>query len=163
MSNTIHDFSVNTISGEQVSLSQYAGQVVLVVNTASQCGFTKQYAGLETLYKANKEKGLAVLGFPCNQFGEQEKGDADEISQFCELNFGVTFPLFEKIEVNGDNTAPLYNYLKGNARGILGSKRIKWNFTKFLVGKDGKVVKRYAPTTKPEAIDVDIQRLLAES
>lgn len=160
MSKSIHEFSVNTISGEQVSLSQYEGQVVLVVNTASQCGFTKQYAGLENLYKAHKDQGLAVLGFPCNQFGEQEKGDSDEISQFCELNFGVTFPLFEKIEVNGDNAAPLYNYLKSNARGILGSKRIKWNFTKFLVGKDGKVLKRYAPTTKPEAIAADIEKLL---
>lgn len=160
MSQSIHEFSVNTISGEQVSLSQYEGQVVLVVNTASQCGFTKQYAGLENLYKAHKAQGLAVLGFPCNQFGEQEKGDSDEISQFCELNFGVTFPLFEKIEVNGDNAAPLYNYLKSNARGILGSKRIKWNFTKFLVGKDGKVLKRYAPTTKPEAIAADIEKLL---
>ncbi|MGB1297369.1 MAG: glutathione peroxidase [Psychrobium sp.] len=160
MSQSIHEFSVNTISGEQVSLSQYEGQVVLVVNTASQCGFTKQYAGLENLYKAHKDQGLAVLGFPCNQFGEQEKGDSDEISQFCELNFGVTFPLFEKIEVNGDNAAPLYNYLKSNARGILGSKRIKWNFTKFLVGKDGKVLKRYAPTTKPEAIAADIEKLL---
>lgn len=160
MSQSIHEFSVNTINGEQVSLSQYEGQVVLVVNTASQCGFTKQYAGLESLYKAHKDQGLAVLGFPCNQFGEQEKGDSDEISQFCELNFGVTFPLFEKIEVNGDNAAPLYTYLKGNARGILGSKRIKWNFTKFLVGKDGKVLKRYAPTTKPEAIAADIEKLL---
>ncbi|MCG7530879.1 glutathione peroxidase [Psychrobium sp. MM17-31] len=160
MSQSIHEFSVNTITGEQVSLSQYEGQVVLVVNTASQCGFTKQYAGLESLYKAHKDQGLAVLGFPCNQFGEQEKGDSDEISQFCELNFGVTFPLFEKIEVNGDNAAPLYNYLKDNARGILGSKRIKWNFTKFLVGKNGKVLKRYAPTTKPEAIAADIEKLL---
>ncbi|MGB0835424.1 MAG: glutathione peroxidase [Psychrobium sp.] len=160
MSQSIHEFSVNTITGEQVSLSQYEGQVVLVVNTASQCGFTKQYAGLESLYKTHKDQGLAVLGFPCNQFGEQEKGDSDEISQFCKLNFGVTFPLFEKIEVNGDNAAPLYNYLKGNARGILGSKRIKWNFTKFLVGKNGKVLKRYAPTTKPEAIAADIEKLL---
>lgn len=160
MSQSIHEFSVNTITGEQVSLSQYEGQVVLVVNTASQCGFTKQYAGLESLYKAHKDQGLAVLGFPCNQFGEQEKGDSDEISQFCELNFGVTFPLFEKIEVNGDNAAPLYNYLKDNARGILGSKRIKWNFTKFLVGKNGEVLKRYAPTTKPEAIAADIEKLL---
>lgn len=160
MSKSIHEFSVNNIAGEEVSLSQYEGQVVLIVNTASQCGFTKQYAGLESLYKAHKEQGLAVLGFPCNQFGEQEKGDSDEISQFCELNFGVTFPLFEKIEVNGDNAAPLYNYLKDNARGILGSKRIKWNFTKFLVGKNGEVLKRYAPTTKPEAIAADIEKLL---
>ncbi len=161
MSNSVYDFSVNTIAGEQVSLADYSQQVVLVVNTASQCGFTKQYAGLESLYQANKEQGFSVLGFPCNQFGEQEKGDSDEISQFCELNFGVTFPLFEKIDVNGDNAAPLFNYLTTNARGILGSKRIKWNFTKFLVGKDGKVVKRYAPTTKPEAIESDIQKLLS--
>ena len=111
--------------------------------------------------QAKKEQGFSVLGFPCNQFGEQEKGGSDEISQFCELNFGVTFPLFEKIDVNGENAAPLFNYLTTNARGILGSKRIKWNFTKFLVGKDGKVVKRYAPTTKPEAIESDIQKLLS--
>lgn len=162
MSQSIHEFEVNTISGKQRSLNDYKGQVVLVVNTASKCGFTKQYAGLEELYCNNKALGFSVLGFPCNQFGEQEKGNSDEISQFCELNFGVTFPLFEKIEVNGINAEPLFNYLTNNARGFLGSKRIKWNFTKFLVGKDGKVVKRYGSVTKPENIDADIKKLLAE-
>jgi len=159
-SQSIHEFSVNAINGNEVNLQDYQGDVVLVVNTASQCGFTKQYAGLEHLYNDNKAQGFSVLGFPCNQFGEQEKGDSDEISQFCELNFGVTFPLFEKVDVNGDDAAPLFNYLTTNARGIFGSKRIKWNFTKFLIGKDGKVVKRYGSTTKPESIDADIKRLL---
>lgn len=161
MTQSIYDFNVNTISGHKVSLNEYQGRVVLVVNTASKCGFTKQYTGLENLYNENKSLGFSVLGFPCNQFGEQEKGNNDEISQFCELNFGVTFPLFEKINVNGENADPLFNYLTTNARGILGTKRIKWNFTKFLVGKDGRVVKRYGSTTKPEDIDNDIKRLLA--
>jgi len=162
MSQSIHEFEVNTISGKKISLSDYQDQVVLVVNTASKCGFTKQYAGLEELYRNNKALGFSVLGFPCNQFGEQEKGNSDEISQFCELNFGVTFPLFEKIDVKGANAAPLFTYLTNNARGFLGSKRIKWNFTKFLVNKDGKVVKRYGSVTKPEDIDADIKKLLTE-
>lgn len=160
MPQSIHEFEVNVISGNQVSLSDYQGQVVLVVNTASKCGFTKQYAGLEEVYRNNKELGFTVLGFPCNQFGEQEKGNSNEISQFCELNFGVTFPLFEKVDVNGSNAAPLFTYLTRNARGLLGSKRIKWNFTKFLVGKDGKVVKRYGSVTKPQDIEADIKKLL---
>jgi glutathione peroxidase len=159
-SQSIYEFNVNAINGKEVNLQDYQDQVVLVVNTASKCGFTKQYAGLENLYTDNKAQGFSVLGFPCNQFGEQEKGDSDEISQFCELNFGVTFPLFEKIDVNGEQAAPLFKYLTTNARGILGSQRIKWNFTKFLIGKDGKVVKRYGSTTKPESIDADIKRLL---
>jgi glutathione peroxidase len=159
-SQSIHEFNVNAINGKEVNLQEYQDQVVLVVNTASKCGFTKQYAGLENLYTDNKTQGFSVLGFPCNQFGEQEKGDSDEISQFCELNFGVTFPLFEKVDVNGEQAAPLFKYLTTNARGILGSQRIKWNFTKFLIGKDGKVVKRYGSTTKPESIDADIKRLL---
>lgn len=161
MSQSIHEFEVNTISGNRVSLSDYEGQIVLVVNTASKCGFTKQYAGLEDIYRQNKEQGFTILGFPCNQFGEQEKGNSDEISQFCELNFGVTFPLFEKIDVNGENAAPLFTYLTSNARGFLGSKRIKWNFTKFLVGKDGKVIKRYGSVTKPQDIEADIKKLLS--
>jgi len=159
-SQTIHEFSVKAINGNEVNLHDYQGDVVLIVNTASQCGFTKQYAGLEKLYNDNKAQGFSVLGFPCNQFGEQEKGNSDEISQFCELNFGVTFPLFEKVDVNGEDAAPLFNYLTANARGILGTKRVKWNFTKFLIGKDGKVVKRYGSTTKPASIDADIKRLL---
>lgn len=160
MVNSIYDFKVNNITGNEISLSDYKGQVLLIVNTASECGFTKQYSGLERLYQDNKEQGLNVLGFPCNQFGQQEKGNSDEISQFCQLNFGVTFPLFEKVDVNGEQANPLFIYLKDSARGLLGSRRVKWNFTKFLVGKDGKVLKRYAPTTKPEAIEADIKKLL---
>jgi len=162
MAESIHEFNVHTINGKNISLSEYLGKVVLVVNTASQCGFTKQYSGLEKLYNDNKNSGFYVLGFPCNQFGEQEKGDNNEISKFCELNFGVSFPLFEKVDVNGKKAAPLFNYLTDNARGILGTTRIKWNFTKFLVGKDGKVVKRYGSTTKPNKIEEDIKRLLIE-
>lgn len=161
MTNSIHELSVKSINGSDINLQDYQDRVVLVVNTASQCGFTKQYSGLESLYQANKDQGFSVLGFPCNQFGEQEKGDSDEISQFCELNFGVTFPLFEKVDVNGADAAPLFDYLTTNAKGIFGSKRIKWNFTKFLVGKDGKVIKRYGSTTKPQAIEADIQKLLS--
>lgn len=162
MAQSIHEFNVKAIDGSEVSLRDYHGQVLLVVNTASECGFTKQYAGLESLYLDNKAQGFSVLGFPCNQFGQQEKGDSEQISEFCQLNFGVTFPLFEKVDVNGENAAPLFSYLTDSARGILGSKRIKWNFTKFLVGKDGQVIKRYGSTTKPQAIEADIKRLLSE-
>lgn len=162
MTQSIHEFNVKAIDGSEVSLRDYHGQVLLVVNTASECGFTKQYAGLESLYLDNKAQGFSVLGFPCNQFGQQEKGDSEQISEFCQLNFGVTFPLFEKVDVNGENAAPLFSYLTDSARGILGSKRIKWNFTKFLVGKDGQVIKRYGSTTKPQAIEADIKRLLSE-
>ncbi|GLS25377.1 glutathione peroxidase [Marinibactrum halimedae] len=157
---TIYDYSMDDITGKPISLEAYAGKVVLIVNTASQCGFTPQYKGLEAVYQNYKDKGFVILGFPCNQFGSQEKGSEGEIQEFCELNFGVTFPLFSKIEVNGKNEAPLYGYLKSSAPGLLGSKRIKWNFTKFLVGKNGSVIKRYGPTTKPEQIESDIQAAL---
>jgi len=160
MNNPIFDFPVKTIDGIETTLSPFNEQVLLIVNTASECGFTKQYQGLQNLYSAHQAKGFSVLGFPCNQFGGQEKGNSGEISQFCELNFGVTFPLFEKVEVNGDNAHPLFVYLKGAAKGILGSQKIKWNFTKFLVNKQGQVVKRYGPMTKPEAIEADIKALL---
>lgn len=162
MTQSIYDFTVNSINGSEVLLSDYKDEVLLIVNTASKCGFTKQYAGLETLYKNNKDHGFSVLGFPCNQFGEQEKGSNDDISEFCELNFGVSFPLFQKIDVKGNDASPLFNYLTSHARGILGSKRIKWNFTKFLVGKDGQVIKRYGPITKPQDIENDIKRLISK-
>jgi len=148
------------LSGEMQDLSQYEGQAVLIVNTASKCGFTGQYEGLEALYAEYKEQGLVVLGFPCNQFGEQEKGADSEIASFCQKNYGVSFPMFSKVEVNGDNTAPLYQELKVQAPGIMGTKKIKWNFTKFLVNKQGQVT-RYAPTTKPEALKGDIEAALA--
>jgi glutathione peroxidase len=148
------------LSGEMQDLSQYEGQVVLIVNTASKCGFTNQYEGLEALYEEYKAQGLVVLGFPCNQFGEQEKGADTEIASFCQKNYGVSFPMFSKIEVNGDNAAPLYQELKVKAPGVLGTKKIKWNFTKFLVNKQGDVV-RYASTTKPAALKADIETALA--
>lgn len=149
-----------TIKGEQKTLADFGGQALLVVNTASQCGFTPQYKGLEALWERYREQGLVVLGFPCNQFGKQEPGDERAISQFCELNFGVSFPLFRKIEVNGDGAHPLFVELKKRAPGLLGSQGIKWNFTKFLLDpKTGKVT-RYAPTTKPEALDAQIRALL---
>jgi glutathione peroxidase len=157
---SINDFQANDIAGNLQELSQYKGKVLLVVNTASQCGFTPQYKGLQALYEHHEKKGFAVLGFPCNQFGAQEKGNSEEIEQFCELNFGVTFPMFEKIEVNGPNTHPLYDWMKSKQKGLLGSKNIKWNFTKFLINREGEVVKRYSPTTKPEQIEKDILRLL---
>lgn len=150
------------LSGEMQDLSQYEGQPVLIVNTASKCGFTGQYEGLEALYTEYKDQGLVVLGFPCNQFGEQEKGADSEIASFCQKNYGVSFPMFSKVEVNGDNTTPLYQELKIQAPGIMGTKKIKWNFTKFLVNKQGQVT-RYAPTTKPEALKSDIESALAGS
>jgi glutathione peroxidase len=149
------------LSGELQDLAQYEGKVVLIVNTASKCGFTYQYEGLEALYEQYKDQGLVVLGFPCNQFGEQEKGADGEIANFCQKNYGVSFPMFSKIDVNGDDTAPLYQELKAQAPGILGTKKIKWNFTKFLVNQQGEVVERYASTTKPKALQADIERLLA--
>jgi glutathione peroxidase len=149
------------LSGEIQDLSQYQGKVVLIVNTASKCGFTYQYEGLEALHEEYKEQGLVVLGFPCNQFGEQEKGADTEIASFCQKNYGVSFPMFSKIEVNGENTAPLYQELKAKAPGIMGTKKIKWNFTKFLINKTGDVT-RYAPTTKPEALKADIELAMAE-
>lgn len=141
-------------------LSAYAGRVLLVVNTASKCGFTPQYAGLEALHRRYADRGFAVLAFPCNQFGAQEPGDAAEIANFCSLTYDVTFPVFAKVDVNGDNAAPLFRYLKHEAPGLLGSESIKWNFTKFLIDRDGKVVDRYAPTTKPEDIAKDVEALL---
>ena len=154
------DFNATAIDGKDVDLSTYAGQVVLVVNTASQCGFTPQYKGLQQVHDEYAEKGFSVLGFPCDQFGGQEPGSEDEIASFCERNFGVTFPLFSKVEVNGDGAHPIYQWLRAQKRGLMGDK-IRWNFTKFLVGKDGKVIGRYSPTTKPEKITRDIEKALA--
>src|SRR5215213_7325899 len=149
---SVYDFTVKDIHGKPVDLGQYRGKVMLIVNTASECGFTPQYKGLEALYEKLHDKGLEVLGFPCNQFGGQEPGGEKEIAQFCEINFGVTFPMFAKVEVNGDDAAPLYKFLKAEKPGLLGSEAIKWNFTKFLVDRDGNVVKRYAPNDTPESI-----------
>ena len=157
---TIADFTVATNRGEQLDLKDKLGKVLLVVNTASKCGFTPQYDGLEKLYEQDKERGVEVLGFPCNQFGAQEPGDADEIAEFCKVNFGVTFPLMAKIDVNGDGASPLSDWMKKEAPGLMGSKAIKWNFTKFLVDREGNVVRRYAPTDKPERLAKDIEALL---
>ena len=157
---TIADFTVATNRGEQLDLKDKLGKVLLVVNTASKCGFTPQYDGLEKLYEQYKDRGFEVLGFPCNQFGGQEPGDADEIAEFCKVNFGVTFPLMAKIDVNGDGASPLFDWMKKEAPGLMGSKAIKWNFTKFLVDREGNVVRRYAPTDKPERLAKDIEALL---
>jgi glutathione peroxidase len=157
---TVYDFSAKTIDGKSRKLSDYKGKVLLVVNTASKCGLTPQYKGLEALYEKYKSKGLVVLGFPSNQFGQQEPGPDDEIAEFCEMNFGVTFPLFSKVDVNGDAAHPLFKYLTSTKKGLLGSEAIKWNFTKFLIGRDGNVVERYAPTTKPEDLEKDVERAL---
>jgi len=157
---TLSEFSLPLLSGKPQNLADYAGSVVLVVNVASQCGLTPQYAGLEELYKTYKDRGLVVLGFPCNQFAGQEPGTDAEIASFCEVNYGVTFPVFTRIDVNGDEAHPLYKWLKESAPGILGSEAIKWNFTKFLIGRDGAVVDRYAPTTEPTDIAGDIEKLL---
>jgi glutathione peroxidase len=157
---TVFDFAVDDIHGKESKLAQFKDRVLLIVNTASKCGYTPQYKGLEALYKKMHARGLEVLGFPCNQFGSQEPGNAEEIESFCELNYGVTFPLFAKIDVNGANAAPLYKYLKKEKPGLLGSEAIKWNFTKFLVDRKGNVVERYAPNVEPEAIADDIEKLL---
>ncbi|GAA4687785.1 glutathione peroxidase [Nocardioides nanhaiensis] len=157
---TLHDFTATAIDGQATDLSAFQGQVVLVVNTASQCGFTPQYQGLQQLHDTYAGQGFTVLGFPCDQFGGQEPGEDAEIAGFCERNFGVTFPLFSKVEVNGDGAHPIYQWLRDQKGGLMGSK-IKWNFTKFLVGKDGQVIDRYAPTTKPEKISKDIEKALA--
>ena len=157
---TIADFTATRPNGEEISLADRLGKVVLVVNTASKCGFTPQYDGLEALWKRYRERGFEVIAFPCNQFGGQEPGSAEEIGEFCKVNFGLSFPLMGKIEVNGPGETPLYGWLKAAAPGLLGSKRIKWNFTKFLIGRDGRVVRRYAPTDKPENIAKDIEALL---
>ena len=157
---TLHEFTVADIHGVQHSLSEYQGRVLLIVNVASRCGFTPQYAGLEALWRQYREQGLVVLGFPCNQFGSQEPDDEAAIGAFCRSTYDVTFPLFAKVEVNGDNAHPLWQHLKKAAPGILGSEAIKWNFTKFLVDGNGQVVERYASTTKPAEISGDIERLL---
>ncbi|MDR5787560.1 MULTISPECIES: glutathione peroxidase [unclassified Caballeronia] len=156
----IYGFSAETLDGATVSLDKYRGKVLLIVNTASECGFTPQYQGLQEVYRQYAARGFEVLGFPCNQFGKQEPGDAGQIGAFCEQNYGVTFPMFAKIEVNGSNAHPLYKYLKDKEPGLLGIEAIKWNFTKFLVDRSGKVIKRYAPQTKPESITDDIEKLL---
>ncbi|WP_029048957.1 glutathione peroxidase [Cupriavidus sp. amp6] len=161
MSN-IYQFDANSLSGQPVPLSQFQGKVLLVVNTASECGFTPQYAGLQKLYEEYRERGLEVLGFPCNQFGKQESGDAQQIGQFCESRFSVSFPMFAKIDVNGDQAHPLYRWLTTEKRGVLGTQGIKWNFTKFLVRRDGTVYERYAPTTKPDELRKDIETLLSD-
>ncbi|MDO6565951.1 glutathione peroxidase [Alteromonas sp. 1_MG-2023] len=159
---SIYNHQVTKNNGETIAMSEFKGKVLLVVNTASKCGFTNQYDGLEKLYKTFSPKGLEILAFPCDQFGHQEPGSDDDIAQFCSMNFGVSFPLFKKTEVNGNQTHPLYVELKSEAPGLLGSKRIKWNFTKFLVDTNGKVIKRYAPTTKPSEIGKDIEALLID-
>lgn len=157
---TAYDFTAQSLTGRPADLAACKGKVLLIVNTASACGFTPQYKGLEELYEKFKDRGFEVLGFPCNQFGRQEPGSANEIAEFCERNYGVTFPMFDKIEVNGANAHPLFGFLKNEAPGILGTRDIKWNFTKFLVDANGKVVERYAPTTPPAAIEKDVERLL---
>ena len=157
---SVYDFTVKKPDGSVQKLSDFAGGPILIVNTASKCGFTPQYKGLEALHRKYADKGLPILGFPCNQFGAQEPGDAEEIKSFCSLNYDVTFPLMAKVEVNGDGADPLFNHLKSEKPGLLGTKGIKWNFTKFLIDKSGKVVGRYAPTDKPESLEADIQKLL---
>jgi len=156
----IYDFTARANDGEDVPLGRYRGKVMLIVNTASKCGFTPQYAGLDALYRDLRDRGLVVLGFPCNQFGAQEPGDAAEIANFCTLTYDVSFPLFDKVEVNGSHAHPLYTWLKAQAPGLLGSQAIKWNFTKFLVRRDGTVAGRYAPTVKPDAMRRDVEALL---
>jgi len=158
----IFDYSAKTLDGQDVPLAEYRGQVLLIVNTASKCGFTPQYAGLETLYEKLHPKGLTVLGFPCNQFGQQEPGGESEIGAFCQKNYGVKFPMFAKIDVNGGSAHPLYRYLKHEKPGVLGTERIKWNFTKFLVDRRGEVVARYSPLTKPDGLDTPVTKLLEE-
>ena len=157
----IHDFEALSITGERVPLARFRGKVLLIVNTASACGFTPQFAGLEALHRTWGPKGLVVLGFPCNQFGEQDPGSNEEIAGFCQMNYGVSFPMMAKVQVNGPQADPLYQWLTSKAPGLLGSKAIKWNFTKFLVGKDGRVIRRYAPIDKPEALEKDIGAALS--
>jgi glutathione peroxidase len=157
---SLYDITVDDIKGKPVKLSKYKDKVLLIVNTASECGFTPQYKGLEALYEKFHGRGLEVLGFPCNQFGEQEPGDESAIAQFCEVNYGVTFPMFAKVDVNGDDASPLFKHLKSAKKGILGSEAIKWNFTKFLVDRKGNVVERYAPKTEPKELENDVRTLL---
>jgi glutathione peroxidase len=160
--NTIYDFSVRQIDGQDQPMEAWRNQVLLIVNTASACGFTPQYAGLEQLHRDYAGQGLVVMGFPCNQFGSQEPGSHSEITTFCETRFGVSFPLMEKVAVNGEEAIPLYRWLKAEAPGLLGTQAIKWNFTKFLVGRNGQVIRRYPPTTGPDAIRADIEAALAQ-
>jgi glutathione peroxidase len=157
---SVYEYEAKSLDGKPVRLADYEGKVLLVVNTASECGFTPQFEGLEKLYEQYRDRGLVVLGFPCNQFGAQEPGSATEIGAFCQKNYGVSFPMFEKIDVNGETAHPLYRWLKQSARGVLGSERIKWNFTKFLVDRSGQVKARYAPTTKPADLVKDVEALL---
>ncbi len=158
---TIYDFTARSITGEELPLSKYRGEVLLVVNVASRCGFTPQYEGLERLYRAKREQGFEVLGFPCNQFGAQEPGSEEEIRSFCDLRFNVSFPMFAKVEVNGAGAAPLFAHLKGQRPGLLGTEAIKWNFTKFLVNRQGEVVSRHGPSTTPSQLEAEVDRLLA--
>ncbi|CAA0101475.1 Hydroperoxy fatty acid reductase gpx1 [BD1-7 clade bacterium] len=160
MSN-VHDFTCKTINGEDQPLKDFSGKIMVVVNTASKCGLTPQFKGLESLYEKYKDQGVVVLGFPCNQFANQDPGSETDIAEFCQMNYGVSFPMFAKINVNGSGADPLYNHLKEEAPGLLGSKGIKWNFTKFLVDQNGKVIKRYAPSDQPEKMEADINKLLA--
>lgn len=162
MSQTIYEFSAASLSGKETSLADFKDKVVLIVNTASKCGFTPQFAGLEAIYEKYKDKGFVILGFPCNQFGAQEPGGANEIEQFCQVNYGVKFPMFGKIDVNGSGAHPLYKFLQSSKPGILGTEAIKWNFTKFLVNKKGEPVKRYGSNVDPKDIAGDIEKLLAE-
>ena len=157
---SVYEYSAKTLDGEDKSLSDFTGQVLVIVNVASKCGFTPQYEGLEALYRTYKDRGFSVLGFPCNQFGAQEPGDAAEIASFCSLTYDVDFPMFAKVEVNGPGAHPLYDYLKREKKGLLGSESIKWNFTKFLIGRDGEVVDRFAPTVKPQDMASAIEKLL---
>ena len=160
MAQSIYEFKIKSLQGKEIDFQDYKNKVILIVNTASKCGYTPQYAGLQSLYLKYKDSGLVILGFPCNQFGGQEPGDKDEIQNSCLINFGVSFPIFEKVEVNGANAHPLFDYVKNSLPGIFGIKRIPWNFTKFLFDKNGKPVKRFATITKPEKIEAEIQKLL---
>ncbi len=162
MTANVYEFEVKTITGDTTGLDKYENQVMLIVNTASKCGFTPQYEGLEALYAKYKDQGLVVLGFPCNQFGRQEPGSESDIAEFCQLNYGVSFPMFAKIDVNGDDTDPFFKHLKKSRKGLLGSEKIKWNFTKFLVNRDGDVTARFAPMVKPKDLEKDIEALLRE-
>jgi glutathione peroxidase len=157
---SIYDFKAQRINGQEIALSEYKGKVLLIVNTASKCGFTPQYEGLEALYEKYKDRGFMILGFPCNQFSEQEPGTNEEIANFCRVNYGVSFDMFAKIDVNGDDAHPLFKYLKSEATGIFGTESIKWNFTKFLIDREGKVIDRYAPSTKPASLEDAIEKLL---
>ncbi|WP_420195579.1 glutathione peroxidase [Marinobacter sp. GH_1] len=157
---SIYDFSVRDIKGNEASMADYKGKVLLIVNTASKCGFTPQFEGLQALHEELGDRGFEVLGFPCNQFMNQDPANEDAISQFCSLNYGVSFPMFAKIDVNGDGAHPLFQFLKSEAKGLMGSEKVKWNFTKFLVNRDGQVIRRYAPTAKPADIRADIEKLL---